>query len=508
MPPRRHPRSWLAGRLRSAAGAVHRLAGRVEPAGQLPASPPSAPPTPAPRRFGEPPQHWLDLVSAHAPGLLHDLDLDVSPIGSDDAPAHDDRPGETGSIGRLDAAAPATGGAFDGTTSASGPTRASGAAAAGRRGGPGTTGFAGPDGSRSPGGTGRSGRRSATGDGPANEGTAEAGSPGGGGPGTPAATSGSGASARPGTGGDTPPVGGNGLPRAGEPARQARALIRPATSGPLAAPTSHPPPRTDDFEPTRPTPRAPDPRWSRPPATTGDALADRLPGVHDGLRDDPDGPGDDQTRSREDHPGFAGGHPGFAGQPGFTVGQPGFTVGHPGFAGRRGDPGGTPPSGPGKAATRRAPAGPDLDAVDRVARWTGSAGGTAAADAEGTTVDRRRDLNHAGGDWPWPTLPDEPARPRQQPRRPAGQRVDETDTFGGAAWAGGAWAGGAWAGGWGRGPTDGGRSTSTGAPSSTAGARVTDPWPALPDDAALWTVPGDAVNDAQLSRLDREQAGG
>ena len=40
MPPRRHPRSWLAGRLRSAAGAVQRLAGQVEPTGHLPRRPP------------------------------------------------------------------------------------------------------------------------------------------------------------------------------------------------------------------------------------------------------------------------------------------------------------------------------------------------------------------------------------------------------------------------------------------------------------------------------------
>ncbi|MEU1362284.1 hypothetical protein ABZ356_20875 [Micromonospora zamorensis] len=38
-------------------------------------------------------------------------------------------------------------------------------------------------------------------------------------------------------------------------------------------------------------------------------------------------------------------------------------------------------------------------------------------------------------------------------------------------------------------------------------ARTTDPWPALPDDAALWSVPGDALDTAQLGRLDREQAG-
>ncbi|WP_280101416.1 hypothetical protein [Micromonospora arborensis] len=41
-----------------------------------------------------------------------------------------------------------------------------------------------------------------------------------------------------------------------------------------------------------------------------------------------------------------------------------------------------------------------------------------------------------------------------------------------------------------------------------ADATALDPWPALPDDTTLWSVAGAAVNDAQLSRLDREQAGG
>jgi hypothetical protein len=34
-----------------------------------------------------------------------------------------------------------------------------------------------------------------------------------------------------------------------------------------------------------------------------------------------------------------------------------------------------------------------------------------------------------------------------------------------------------------------------------------DPWPALPDDGAVWTVPGDPLDAAHLGRLDREQAG-
>ncbi|MGV9213615.1 hypothetical protein ACTFTM_17315 [Micromonospora sp. RB23] len=77
MPPRRRPRSWLAGRLRSAAGAVQRLAGRVDNTAAEPERPADVP-----RRLGEPPQHWVDLVAAHAPGLLRELDpdLDLDPV--------------------------------------------------------------------------------------------------------------------------------------------------------------------------------------------------------------------------------------------------------------------------------------------------------------------------------------------------------------------------------------------------------------------------------------------
>ncbi|MEH0846025.1 hypothetical protein V6U81_26965, partial [Micromonospora sp. CPCC 205711] len=61
-PPRPRPRSWLARRLRAAADAVDRSTDA-----EAPADPP--------RRPGQPPEHWLRLVAAHAPGLLRDLDL-------------------------------------------------------------------------------------------------------------------------------------------------------------------------------------------------------------------------------------------------------------------------------------------------------------------------------------------------------------------------------------------------------------------------------------------------
>ncbi|WP_158629601.1 hypothetical protein [Micromonospora arida] len=41
----------------------------------------------------------------------------------------------------------------------------------------------------------------------------------------------------------------------------------------------------------------------------------------------------------------------------------------------------------------------------------------------------------------------------------------------------------------------------------SAAARSADPWPALPDDTALWSAAGAAVDTTQLTRLDREQAG-
>ncbi|MET8040966.1 hypothetical protein ABZU25_08875 [Micromonospora sp. NPDC005215] len=111
----------------------------------------------------------------------------------------------------------------------------------------------------------------------------------------------------------------------------------------------------------------------------------------------------------------------------------------------------------------------------------------------GTTIEGR-----ATGEWPWPALPDEPARPRRPGGQPLRRHIDETAAVGGGTWPGG----------WGRGPTGGGRSTGTGPRAATVESAVTDPWPALPDDATLWTVPADALDTTQLGRLDREQAGG
>ncbi|WP_089020754.1 hypothetical protein [Micromonospora coriariae] len=94
------------------------------------------------------------------------------------------------------------------------------------------------------------------------------------------------------------------------------------------------------------------------------------------------------------------------------------------------------------------------------------------------------DVVRAAGNSPWPALPDDPVWP--------GHRS------GGAASTGGAdvVSGGVWTDGSGRGPVGGGWSAVTG-----------DLWPALPDDRLLWTAPGAALDAADLSRLEREQAG-
>ncbi|MFG3707106.1 hypothetical protein ACGF7U_20610 [Micromonospora sp. NPDC047670] len=39
-------------------------------------------------------------------------------------------------------------------------------------------------------------------------------------------------------------------------------------------------------------------------------------------------------------------------------------------------------------------------------------------------------------------------------------------------------------------------------------SRQGGPWPALPDEHPLWTVPAADVDDERVRRLDREQAGG
>ncbi|MER7590931.1 hypothetical protein ABTW72_25675 [Micromonospora sp. NPDC127501] len=87
---------------------------------------------------------------------------------------------------------------------------------------------------------------------------------------------------------------------------------------------------------------------------------------------------------------------------------------------------------------------------------------------------------------PWLALPGEPA----PHGHPAALRDAGTGTGDG-----------------GTGTGDGGRATGIDGPPPSAAVRSVDPWPALPDDTALWSVAGAAVDTAQLIRLDREQAG-
>ncbi|MFG1841504.1 hypothetical protein ACGFH8_24145 [Micromonospora sp. NPDC049175] len=95
----------------------------------------------------------------------------------------------------------------------------------------------------------------------------------------------------------------------------------------------------------------------------------------------------------------------------------------------------------------------------------------------------------------WPALPGERARSGQQGGESVGPHTGPRD--GPAAGAAGVgWIGSAYHDpGGGRGPDQ---------PDATA----FDRWPALPDDSALSSVAGAALDTAHLTRLDREQAGG
>ncbi|MEU8179455.1 hypothetical protein AB0B85_27490 [Micromonospora sp. NPDC049044] len=489
MPPRRHPRNWLAGRLRSAAGAVQRLAGWVEPAGHPP--PPDAP-TAAPRRFGEPPQHWLDLVAAHAPGLLHDVDLARSPHDSDDAPVAD-QPGDTGLTG-VDAAGPTGHGPSGSTTGARGSTSATGPAAAGGR------GFAGRGGTRPANRTGRSDRAAPpaadprTGDAyPAGPGTGNA-YPAGTGTGDAFPTD-------PGTGDAGP--GGTGVGDAG----LARTRTGNAGPGHTGTGDAHPAgTRLGDGGSVGGSaprvPALPDTSFGRggPGAATGPEGSVRPDGWGDGMS----APARTPRRAARVPRGSRWSDPTGGGGPGAPRPVPADPAGsgdgqfrsRPGSADhRRGSPAGP---APGRARTSRpgvaAGSGPAPDPADEDTAWPGSAGSTVPSGVRGTTID-----GPATGEWPWPALPDEAARPRPPGGAPLGRYVDQSAAPGGRTWTGGGW----------HDPSDGGRSTGTEPRAATpVGSPVPDRWPALPDDATLWTVPADALDTAQLGRLDREQAGG
>lgn len=464
MPPRRHPRSWLAGRLRSAAGAVQRLAGRVEPAEPVPAQPPSDAPPASPRRFGEPPQHWLDLVAAHAPGLLHDLDLDVSPAGAPETGGRAGLPGGQGSIGPDDA---------DGADPSSDDTSGDGADASGSAGAGGhDPDLAGPAGLPVERRTGRSSRTSRAGE--RSGGTAIGGlaafdrvtaeppnaSPERAGPARPVAAGtaaraavadAAARAARREAGGDTT-VDGSGQSEPEDPP----APVRPMILGP------HRHHRADAVEPTR---RASGSRRSgavvddSDPSTGTPRLRPSAPATVDRQPADRRGFRGDQERSANGH------RRGGKDQRGYAVGR---------RAGSRLDE----ETG---TASYGLPDEPNRGRGHDAAAWTGPT----AALTRDTTNAGRGDPTHTVEGGPWPALPDD-ARPAGGHPYPVGVATRDGE--------------------WGRGRTGGGAAGFEPA-SSGVGARVVDPWPVLPDDSTLWTVPGDALDATQLSRLDREQAG-
>ncbi|MEU8392051.1 hypothetical protein [Micromonospora sp. NPDC048842] len=486
MPPRRRPRSWLAGRLRSAAGAVQRLAGRVEAAGHLP--PPSQTPVVAPRRFGEPPRHWLDLVAAHAPGLLHDLDLDPSPNGTAEAEVRDGGQGE--STGRVDAegADPVVDGRSDESSRLGRPGRSSRIDGQADVGGPGASGDERSTRSRAESRTGRSACPSRAGGQPDGTGSSAAAPSGGGTPSSssdlttpPAGSTWPDASTPPagstwpgGPDATVPPVRravradttaldttaldtttvdstalhstaleARGLPRADGPRQSVPSMV----FGPPSSPSGRP--HRAEAEATRTTSHPPlDAQWSGEVdhwRSTGSSIArptaDRLPGGRGGFRGDSDA------------------------QPSPTENQ----SGHP-----RGDaPSTATTSRVDAMAARRLLNEPNRGGVG--ASWTSST----ATSAGNRPTSGRADLVRVVDGGPWPALPGEPA----PPGHPAAVGIPGTETSGG------------------------GRVTGIDGPLPGAAARSVDPWPALPDDTALWSVAGAAVDTAQLTRLDREQAG-
>ncbi|WP_330466977.1 hypothetical protein [Micromonospora zamorensis] len=529
MPPRRHPRSWLAGRLRSAAGAVQRLAGRVEPTGHLPQRPPPDAPTAAPRRFGEPPRHWLDLVAAHAPGLLRDLDLDASPTDGGQIRGHDDQQDGPATT----AVAPE-----DGPVRwADEPSRWS---PADRRGTP-----AGEDTGRSNGTDGfrASGTRGGFGDTAGTSRTDAVTRPGGRG------FRGLWPSGRPGifgvpggaaTADGVEPVDGTG-----------RAGIH-ATVGDLGTAGRH---NIAGQHGTDGTTTGVDGRAIGVDGTatgvggtaTGiGGTATGVDGTATGIGGTASGVGGPRT---VDGAGRSGGSRSAGGTQRKAAAPDGLASGSAirggGAVGGGGSDAAVPPGGPGwgtpfEPSDQRMPGrvldGWRLGSPFRRGPSTGSArpfgpaprGDTPAVGGDGLprAVDRplasqefldgldpsgpaaADDAGRGGlaaveaaGNGPWPALPGERTWPEQHVGPHPGQH--RAGHLGG--WRGGdVGTVGAGSGGSTRDPGGGGWPASRAFRSTE---RTTDPWPALPDDGTLWTVPGDALDAAQLGRLDREQAG-
>ncbi|MCZ7374575.1 hypothetical protein [Micromonospora sp. WMMC250] len=501
MPPRQRPRNWLAARLRSAAGAVERLAGRVEPVGQPRQEPPSDPP----RRFGEPPQHWLDVVASHAPGLLRDLELDTSP--ADAGRPRDDRPDGPGTDGAVpgppdgsmrssavdrrggwvgESSRPSTGSVgFPAVGTGFGDTAGTGSAqTGGRRGLSGGRGVLGtPDVFATADGTGiRGGPDPVTDDGavdipetvatPATAGLlgaagvhgcagvhASAGSPAR--AGFPPAAGADRTAGYPapdglhGTAGLPTTSGGHGTAGIGGVGRSDASDVHDASARSYGGDTSHPSGSG----------------WSdasRSPRETAESI---------GAAGEPGG---SPIGDPADAPGGRGTPHGHAGRPRPT--RPGRLDSAYG----RDTATSSPTPAPGAPGGVLAPSGRSLRQGSAPAAAPGDAGwdGRAAVEVDGS----------------WPALPDERAWPDhrradQYVGRSGGWRGSDIGTVGVSV-------GGA--------PRDrvGGRwPAGIEFPSTEIGSPAADPWPALPDDAAVWTVPGDGLDAAHLGRLDREQAG-
>lgn len=476
MPPRQHPRSWLAGRLRSAAGAVQRLAGRVEPAGHLPQQPPSETPVATPRRFGEPPQHWLDLVAAHAPGLLHDLALDPSPADDAEDRARGGLPGGVDAVGTD----PVVDGKFGSGGRPGVPADPSGADGArgrppgtgGARGtagwGAGARGYRGP--TRSP-VRSWSGRPSQVADQPTGT---EIGDPSGdafggarsstteervspaAGPTAATRSAGTTSPAEPGAAVPALRPAAHAHTAAADTNADASRLGRPGGSPPPIRSMVFGPPGSPTGQPRRPG-AGPTPHPPVGPPHSGDVdhgvrqatdqspaelTADRRSAGRDGFRGDSDGPsrpgghqhGRGEVAPREGLPSRADAATGST------------SYGHVEWpdTGRREDP------------------------------WTG----WSAMRAADTATSGHGDLVRVGNGGPWLALPGEPAR---TPGASHGTRTTVTG---------------------------GGRAAGTDVPRPVVPSRGVDPWPALPDDSVLWSVAGAALDTAQSTRLDQEQAGG
>ncbi|NYH41311.1 hypothetical protein HNR22_001038 [Micromonospora jinlongensis] len=500
MPPRRHPRSWLAGRLRSAAGAVQRLAGRVEPTGHFPQRPPSDAPAAAPRRFGEPPRHWLDLVAAHAPGLLRDLDLDASPTDAGQIRGHDDQEDDPATA----AVAPAP---PDGPIRwADGPTRWDTADRGGTPAGEGTRRFAGTDGFRAGGTGGGFGDTAGTSRTDAVTQADARGDRGLWAPGTPGSFGVPGGTAM---AGGVEPVYGTG--RAGSH----------ATVGDLGTAGGH---GTAGQHGTGATATGVDGRAididGRATGVGGPRTADRdgrsggsrsAGGTADGATDgmaSGSGGGVGGASDATETPGGPGGDAPFAPSDrrmpgrmwdGWRLASP-FSRGPATASARafgpvpRSDTPAVRGDGLSRAVDRPLAHGEFLDNLDpssptSTADGTGR-GGLAAVEA--------------ADNGPWPALPGERTWPEQHTGSRPGQHRDQHAGHPGRWCDGDVATVGAGIGWPTRDPGGGGWPVSS---AFGPTARTTDPWPALPDDRTLWTVPGDALDAAQLGRLDREQAG-